>query len=293
MDEKVIWSHIKTLRLEYLIKHTDLKCDEAFIPTENLSNNSKKLSHMAEIKSSEQINIVFSKIDINAAAEMFMFLNSCPSFYVRLYWKAIYGPKSRIAMLASNIIKKSNDNFKPKAEKIFAKISQLLGFEHIYYDYKGNESLGQNLEFEIKTLDINVTDKKLLQTVTNHPVHILNNDGKMSPSSFIPFCSFGADFIGSKVIEFEIPVCNIFKPRINLDQLCYETDLQELKSSNNQILAEQFEMGLTLVLDYNEERQINFNSISTVAKKSLNQHAKNSVSIYLNTISIKFALMRI
>ena len=36
-------------------------------------------------------------------------------------------------MLALDIIKKANDDFKIKAIQIFAKISQVLGFQHITY----------------------------------------------------------------------------------------------------------------------------------------------------------------
>ena len=79
-------------------------------------------------------------------------------------------------------------------------------------------------------------DKVLLQTVNNHPAHILNGAGNFSPSSFIPFCYFGEEFIGAKIEEYEFPVCNIFKPRNYLDQLCYEADLQELKDSDSKIV---------------------------------------------------------
>ena len=131
----------------------------------------------------------------------------------------------------------------------------------------------------------------LLQKVNNHPVHILNDKGNFSPSSFIPFCHFGGKFIGAKINDYEIPVCNIFKPRMNLDQRCYETDLQELKDSNSERLENQLEMGLTLVLDYNEERQINYNIISKDAKKKSLYHHDKSVAIYLDTISKEFTKM--
>ena len=285
LDENLIWSHIKTLRLNYLMKNADLTCDNAFISQVNISTHFEKLSHMAGVViSSEQFNRNFSKSNIDTAAKMFVYLNSCPSFFVKLYWKAIFGPKSRIVMLASNIIKKTNAGFIPKAVQIFAKMTRLLGFEYISY-YKGNGHFGENIKNERKTLNVNVTDKKLLQTVINHPVHILNNEEELSSSSFIPFCSFGEDFVGSKVNPFDIPVCNIFNPRIVHDQFCFETDLQELRSNNSQILKEQLTKGLTLVLDYNEERQ-SFNFITKDAKKSL-YHYSNSVSIYLNTISIE------
>ena len=130
------------------------------------------------------------------------------------------------------------------------------------------------------------TDKKLLQTVSSHPVHILNNKKELSISSFIPFCSFGESYIGTKIEEFAIPVCDIFKPKKHHDQLCYETDLQLLKDSNNENLVNQLELGFTLVLDYNEERQLSdlFLGNGSSAKEELPD--ENYLSIYLDTISI-------
>ena len=127
----------------------------------------------------------------------------------------------------------------------------------------------------------------LLHTVSNHPVHILNKEGNFSPSSFIPFCYFGEEFIGARIKEFEIPVCNIFKPKIYLDQLCYETNLQDLK--NNRKIGKQLEMGLTFVLDYNEERQF-YNNMKTNESQTINEMAlyphNNEVSMFLDTISL-------
>ena len=83
----------------------------------------------------------------------------------------------------------------------------------------------------------------------------------------------------------DIPVCNIFNPKNHFDQLCYETDLQKLKDNNKDTLIKQFEIGLTLILDYNEERQMDFNDIS-IEKSSVKiyDNDDNSVSLYLNTI---------
>ena len=125
----------------------------------------------------------------------------------------------------------------------------------------------------------------LLQTVSNHPVHILNENGNFSPSSFIPFCYFGEEFIGARIQEFETPVCNIFRPRIYLDQLCYETNLQDLKDS--QKIEKQLEKGLTLILDYNEERQ-SFNIMKQNKSQTMNAlyPDNNDASIFLDTISL-------
>ena len=128
----------------------------------------------------------------------------------------------------------------------------------------------------------------LLQTVSNHPVHVLNDEGESSLSSFIPFCSFGEKFVGKIINEYEIPVCDIFKPRNYFDQLCYETDLQKLKDSNIQKIGKQLEIGLTLVIDYNEERQ-SYNFIPKNESKEMKPPYHNddsSVSVYLDTISM-------
>ena len=127
----------------------------------------------------------------------------------------------------------------------------------------------------------------VLQTLSNHPVHILNNEGEYSPSSFIPFCSFGEEFVGKRIDDFEILVCDIFKPRNYFDQLCYETNLQDLKDRNNLKVLKQLETGLTLVLDYNEERQ-SYNFISKNRSLSIKPPYNNddsSFSVYLDTIS--------
>ena len=120
--------------------------------------------------------------------------------------------------------------------------------------------------------------------MSNHPVHILNDERKFSPSSFIPFCYFGEEFIGARVNEFKTPVCNIFRPRIYLNQLCYESNLQELKDT--QKIGKQLEMGLTLVLDYNEERQ-NSNFMEQNESQTMNalDSHDNGVSMFLDTIS--------
>ena len=113
----------------------------------------------------------------------------------------------------------------------------------------------------------------------------MSDEREFSPSSFIPFCYFGEEFIGARIQEFEIPVCNIFKPRIYLDQLCYETNLQELKDS--QKIGKQLEKGLTLILDYNEERQ-NYNIMERNESQTMNAlyPDNDEVSIYLDTISL-------
>ena len=66
-----------------------------------------------------------------------------------------------------------------------------------------------------------------IDSVTNHPVHIITKDNKISTSAFIPFCEFGGNMssMGVKINQFQIPVCNSFKPKILNSQNCYDVDL--------------------------------------------------------------------
>ena len=155
LERRLIKDYIQRLRIEYLIKNVDLNCKQSFIPLNFISLHFEKLLQMVgETKSSYEINGNLSKNDINSAAEMFLALNICPSFYVKLYWKAIYGNESRMAKFASNIIRKAKDGFKVRAKKIFAKISSVIGFQHISYQHKGNTSIAMNNYLRKNMLDI-------------------------------------------------------------------------------------------------------------------------------------------
>ena len=146
---------------------------------------------------------------------------------------------------------------------------------------------------------IKILDKHVMKTVNNHPVHMLTKNKEFSSSSFIPFCSFGDKLVGSKVKGFNMPVCDIFKPKLHYDQLCYETDLEKLKGSNKIELRNQLELGLTLVLDYNEERQINslISKNKTISGKEFSYNLNNlilngnPVSMYLDTISNMYSYL--
>ena len=154
LERKVILSHVKSLRIEYLIKHTILSCEGAFIPQQNILNNFQKMSQLFGGKFSEEIGRKLSKNDIKFGAEMFMALNACPSFYAKLYWKAIYGNESRMARFASNIIRKAKKGFKVSAQKIFSKISSVIGFKYISYHHEGNRNIAMNIDLSKNMLDV-------------------------------------------------------------------------------------------------------------------------------------------
>ena len=112
----------------------------------------------------------------------------------------------------------------------------------------------------------------------------MDREGKISPSSFIPFCSFGDDkkIMGRQAIGFNNPVCDSFEAKIRNDQLCYEVDLQKYKDTNK--IKKQLKSGLILLLDYNLERQSKTYNPKKIHKYSSDEN-ENDVHIYLDTIS--------
>ncbi len=152
LEKRLIQGYVKRLRNEYLLKNVDLTCEGKFIPSYT-SLHFEKLSQMVGERNFDVIGRNSSKDDINFGAELFIALNSCPTFYVKLYWKAIYGNESRIARFASNIIRNAKDGFKVRAQRIFAKISSVIGFQHISYHHEGNRSIAMNIELT-KNMDV-------------------------------------------------------------------------------------------------------------------------------------------
>ena len=125
--------------------------------------------------------------------------------------------------------------------------------------------------------------------VSNHPVHILSEDGKISPSSFIPFCEFGGDMsqVGKKIKQFESHVCNCFKAKILNDQLCYEVDLN--RYSNRKNVKAELKLGFAFLLDYNFEKQgIKTQQIEDEEEGlvKISKSVTRPVNIFMNTLGI-------
>ena len=119
---------------------------------------------------SEVMKYNISKNELNEAAKMYFTLNACPSFFEKLYAKMIYGPDSRISIIASNIVKKEKGYFKVKALKIFEKIISVLGFQHISYhhgDSKRKNKLIRNF------LDVKGMRTSFLKYIFIYPLFLI------------------------------------------------------------------------------------------------------------------------
>jgi len=138
-------------------------------------------------------------------------------------------------------------------------------------------------------------------TVSNHPVHIVTSDKKLSPSALIPFCEFGGNnAMGVKIEQFDDPVCNSFQAKIQNDQLCYEVDLNEYANKVN--MKKAIKSGFRFILDYNEDRQVKRITESPSMKKNYSNdwfdnftsdaevYNDHYATIYLDTIGKKISI---
>lgn len=138
-----------------------------------------------------------------------------------------------------------------------------------------------------------ILDHDLLHTITNHPVHIVDSKGKLSPSAFIPFCSFGEnmEILGTRIEGFNDPVCNSFVPTVHYNQLCYKIDLEKFR--NNKEIENQLKYGLDIILDYNENRQLTseqkqMKNDELKRKPMFHSEKQEGVSIHFDTLSNKY-----
>ena len=90
----------------------------------------------------------------------------------------------------------------------------------------------------------------------------------MEPSAFIPFCEFGGNMSAMSINRepFKVPICNSFRDKILNDKLCYEVDIN--KKFDQKIIKEGLKVGLTFLLDHNEDRQVQFEEDKVVESKS-------------------------
>ena len=98
--------------------------------------------------------------------------------------------------------------------------------------------------------------------VSNHPVSVYDKHGNISPSTLIPFCSLETEIIGLEVPNMTFPMCNIFDPTVYHGQLCYHVKVRQHQIQRQNIF-EGKRSGLMLLIDVNQERSINIESIET------------------------------
>ena len=247
---------------------------------------------------------------LETAAEMFIYLTSCLTAqkHLGLITHLLHNTTPKKIILAMISMIKSSENVEKKETvEIFNEIMKsfnLNQYEEIQIITKGQ--CYTNGTFGDCTKKTNVTNKdiptllgfldkikrkfianflilsvgsKMLQRMTNHPVHIHNNDGQLFPTALIPFCEFGGNIsvMGVNIDQFNVPVCTSFRPKIIRDQLCYTVDPNKYKHK----IDLKGELSLSLYIHYNEDRQLedndniaeeNFLILDTIGETILKQN---------------------
>ena len=131
----------------------------------------------------------------------------------------------------------------------------------------------------------------LISDSISHPAHFFTEEeGINHPSALIPFCEFGGNkyLVSQNITQFNVPVCNCFKPKIVNDQLCHEADLNKFFEKKN--VQQKLKAGFIFIMDYNEDRQVNFDQDHKQVEadgfynRLVESDETDHASIYLNTI---------
>ena len=269
LDQNIAWENVKKVRNDFIKSYNESSSCKYLLSFKDIKHNTQLFMNLSNATNLQK-NL--TKEAINRGAKIFLYLNSCPKTKTKKRYLTIFkqifktskfeSTNSGIILFTLNVMKLFPNDGRKIASKILEKISTLIKLPLI-------QTQKHNLTLNLR----NMNPKS-----SNHPVHILDREGNIAPSSFIPFCSFGNDMknMGRQMIGFNNPVCNSFEARIRNDQLCYEVNLEKYKDKNN--IQEQLESGLVLLLDYNLERQSEMYNPE-------NDEDENDVHIYLNTIS--------
>jgi hypothetical protein len=93
--------------------------------------------------------------------------------------------------------------------------------------------------------------------------------------------------MGKTIDNFNIPVCDKFRPTFLDGQLCYQLEAHELRNKvDKEEIASQ---GVVMLLDYNLERMVKHNeeNTSTVEDSSImkkNKENRDDAMIYIETL---------
>ena len=275
-ENSSIWEFAKELRLTNSYTNCAFGHDSGLLSATNLEKNSIDLQRLLNISAStEFLDNIPIRIFENAH-KLFVYLNFCPadvngSPWIKLTKDLFKNSSFRIInSFLSRVTLTSQSSW---ANKILKSLTSKYDLQHNkIYSLAFDGSIKKNSAIE---------NWSNVHEVSNHPVHIMRADGSKSPSSFIPFCYFGenAEDDGIKIDGFKYPVCNMFKSKILNDQFCYEVDVNDFKTQET--TAGDLQAGLTILVDYNEDRQIGTNKIKQ--QKTENElNGKDIVSINLS-----------
>ena len=127
------WQYVKSIRAEYYKRNSVKEC-VGFVPVEDIMQNFERISLLLGINNMTSKLEKISEKDISIGAEMFLYLNLCPSYWVYFYHNILNATNSipEIIQLTLNTLKKkTNRKGELIATQLLSKLSSELGFEYI------------------------------------------------------------------------------------------------------------------------------------------------------------------
>ena len=240
--------------------NSEYACDvtEKMLAHDLISENLEKLFAIFNVKNvSIEPEKKLSTEMLDESVSMFLYLSECPNSH--LEWinfnKDLLNSNYSLDLIILtlnrlNRFRKMDTTHNKHASRIFHFMTEKLFLNYPQIKLYREPALTSSLESE--------NTKRISSELSfvNHPVHIINSKGELSPSSFIPFCELGGNMssVGVKIKEFNVPVCNSFVPKIFHDQICYQIDLERYRDNIN--IETQIRKGLVFIMDYNEDRQV-------------------------------------
>ena len=284
LEDETLWNMTKTKRLKYLIENVnEIGNSWCFSSDDRIL---KEISYLDDLAWNYNL-YNFRDEQIESAAKMFIYLNLCPKFmfdWIKLYVDLLQNASPHIIVQTLNrilITSRTRDDkiIRDITKNILLRVTNRWSLKFLAID-EINSGINTNIfrkhfmDFpqKAKVANETITEMKngtsglqkvsqinssnqVVKVVSNHPVHIYDEVGNLSPSALIPFCDFGRrrkSTIGNMMEDYELPVCDSFKAKVLNDQLCYEVDLHEYRNNNNIGLKS----GLVFFMDYNEDRQV-------------------------------------
>ena len=277
------------------------KCDpsKVLLEDDEMENTVNKVMNLTGQSMNGQDKYNLTDENLNEYAKQFFYLNNCPDTNLVVFstfLKHLFQDFSKPMILATlgklnaELSKKNLSSEKKVISFFIENVTKHLTLEHPFLAAL-NTGYSTFDQTERKVVKIKNT---FVQSITTHPVHILNETGSFNPSALIPFCDLNGnmEIVGTFQSKFPIPVCSAFVKVILNSQVCYKIDVNRFTQKEK--LNGQKNLGLNLFLDYNEDKQyidqtvgllVNSSlSMSRNLMKSKNKGNINEAMIYFSTL---------
>ena len=281
-----IWKAVRKVRMNFLVSF-DKKCSL----TNPIIRDNDIMSLVTNVQKELGLVAGYDIIDdvphdtIDTAGEMFAYLIYCPQEVLKLVRDLIQDHPPNYIIITLNRLAKILPDKHAVFLNILEKLTPILDlkFQDIA-EMSGTKSCEGDC-----SLSSDLFTEDVLE-MTNHPVHILKQDGSLSPTSLIPFCWIGiASNHGEKIDQFDEAVCDTFKPKLRQDQICYEMDSNLLIDNTRRALD--MKVGLYFVIDENRDREVDYNvdeaydGIDRLLEDFMyNLEEKSESKVYLDTV---------